>query len=54
MYKESKEILDIIDGTEARKFWYLKQLTMKIEGGEYDHAIDNEIWLGKYLRGLCD
>ncbi|HIW39923.1 MAG TPA: hypothetical protein IAA36_03065 [Candidatus Eubacterium pullicola] len=48
------EIMDMIDGREARKFWYETQLAMKLEGGEYDHAIDNEIWLGKYLRCLCD
>ena len=48
------EIFDIIDGQEARRFWYEKQLSMKLEGGEYDPAIDNEIWLGKYLRCLCD
>ena len=48
------EIMDMIDGREARKFWYETQLAMKLEGGEYDHAIDNEIRLGKYLRCLCD
>ncbi|MEE1038390.1 MAG: hypothetical protein U0K95_04415 [Eubacterium sp.] len=48
------EIMDIMDGLEAREFWYKTQHTMKMEGGEYDHAIDNEFWLEKYLRGLCD
>lgn len=48
------EIFEIIDGAESRKYWYEKQLSMKIEGGEYDHAIDDELWLGKYLRCLCD
>lgn len=49
-----EEIMDIIDGVEARNFWYEKQSQMKKEGGEYDHAIDNEIWLRKYLLGLID
>ena len=49
-----EEIMDIIDGTEARSFWYEKQAQMKREGGEYDPAIDNEIWLRKYLLGLID
>ncbi len=48
------EIMDIIDGREARKFWYETQLAMKLEGGEYDTAIDDGIWLYKYLRCLCD
>lgn len=48
------DIFEIMDGIEAREFWYEKQLSMKLEGGEYDHAIDNEFWLGKYLQGLCD
>lgn len=49
-----EEIMDIIDGVEARNFWYEKQSQMKKEGGEYDPAIDNEIWLRKYLLGLTD
>lgn len=46
-----EEIMDIIDGREARQFWYEKQAQLRREGGEYDPAIDNEIWLRKYL--LC-
>lgn len=49
-----EEIMDIIDGVEARNYWYEKQAQMKKEGGEYDHSIDNEIWLRKYLLGLID
>lgn len=49
-----EEIMDIIDGREARRFWYEKQAQMKKEGGEYDPAIDNDIWLRKYLLGLID
>ena len=49
-----EEIMDIIDGREARRFWYEKQVQMKKEGGEYDPAIDNDIWLRKYLLGLID
>lgn len=48
------EIFDIMDGTEARKYWYNKQLGLKTEGGEYDPAIDNHNWLRMYLLGLCD
>lgn len=53
MYNNS-DILDIIDGQEARYYWYKKQLEMKLEGGEYDKAIDNTYWLKRYLRCLCD
>ena len=49
-----EEIMDIIDGREARRVWYEKQVQMKKEGGEYDPAIDNDIWLRKYLLGLID
>ena len=52
--KQFEEVMDIIDGREARKFWYETQLAMKLEGGEYDTAIDDGIWLYKYLRCLCD
>lgn len=48
------EIIDIIDGREAREFWLAKQVEMKNEGGEYDPAIDDEIWLAGYLRGSRD
>ena len=49
-----EEIMDIIDGREARAFWYEKQAQLRREGGEYDPAIDNEIWLRKYLLGRID
>lgn len=49
-----KEIMEIMDGREARHFWYEKQAAMKAEGGEYDPAIDNEVWLRRYLMCMCD
>ena len=49
-----EEVMDIIDGREARKQWYRKQQEMKAEGGEYDPAIDDELWLRRYLRGMID
>lgn len=48
------EIIDIIDGTEAREFWFEKQNELKEEGGEYDPAIDDEKWLAGYLAGIWD
>lgn len=49
-----EEVMDIIDGREARKQWYRKQQEMKAEGGEYDPAIDDELWLRRYLHGMID
>ena len=49
-----QEIMEIMDGREARNFWYEKQAGMKAEGGEYDPAIDNEVWLRRYLLCMCD
>jgi hypothetical protein len=48
------EIMEIMDGREARNFWYEKQAEMRAEGGEYDPAIDNEVWLRRYLLCMCD
>ncbi|MEG0919329.1 MAG: hypothetical protein RR967_03180 [Anaerovoracaceae bacterium] len=48
------EIFDIMDGREARKYWYEVQLQQKNEGGEYDPAIDNHSWVRQYLLGICD
>lgn len=51
---EVEEIMEIIDGREARNFWYEKQAQLRDEGGEYDSAIDNEVWLRRYLLCMCD
>lgn len=48
------EIMEMIDGRAARNFWYEKQAEMRAEGGEYDPAIDNEVWLRRYLLCMCD
>lgn len=49
-----EEVMDIMDGREARKQWYRKQAQMRAEGGEYDPAIDDELWLRRYLLGMID
>lgn len=48
------EVMDIIDGREAREQWFRKQDQMRMEGGEYDPAIDDELWLRRYLLGMID
>ncbi len=48
------EVMDIIDGREARKQWFDNQNKMRAEGGEYDPAIDDELWLRRYLLGMID
>lgn len=52
--KRFREVIDIMDGVDARRFWYDVQIQMKGEGGDYDPAIDNEVWLRRYLLGFCD
>ncbi|MDD6920321.1 MAG: hypothetical protein PUI85_03825 [Eubacteriales bacterium] len=52
--KYYSDIINIIDGKEARRLWYNHQLSMKYEGGEYDPAIDDSFWLSKYLQCICD
>ncbi len=52
--KNIRELIDIMDGYDARKYWYHKQLHMKLQGDKYDRAIDDAEWLQRYLYGLCD
>ncbi len=48
------EVMEIIDGREARRQWFEKQDRMRAEGGEYDPAIDDELWLRRYLLCMID
>jgi len=48
----TNEVIEIMDGIEAREFWHEREREIKEKGEKYDFAIDDKIWLVGYLKGL--